>query len=72
MKKKKRSDRKRYYVFIYSFDELIGVKQQRVKENLRSISAAFFNFGNHVEFELYFNIRVFLFFGLSMNVIPLI
>ena len=57
--KKKRSDRGGIiHVFIYSFDELIGVKQQRVKENLRSISAAFFNFGNYVEFELYFNIRV--------------
>ena len=61
-KQKKRSDRGGIiHVFIYSFDELIGVKQRRVKENLRSISAAFFNFGNHVEFELYFNIRVLYF-----------
>lgn len=60
--KKKRSDREGIiHVFIYSFDELIGVKQQQVRENLRSISAVFFNFGNHIEFELYFNIRVFYF-----------
>lgn len=30
------------------------------------------NIGNHAEFELYFNIKQFFFFGLSMKVIPLI